>query len=116
MSVQKKTEVLDGIKRIRIRGLSDARRLMGEYGIPMLAGFFVMYESRNQELPQSEVFSRMHTILDAMRGTLREGLDHPNRTPSHMIDGGAARMDSFIRGGASLLPQQVRAAFFQEPA
>jgi L-serine dehydratase len=106
MSVQKKTEGMDGIKRIRIRGLSDARRLMQEYDIPTLAAFFATYESKNQELPEYEVISRMHTILDAMRGTLREGLDHPNRTPSHMIDGGAALMDAFIRGGAPLLGTQ----------
>jgi L-serine dehydratase len=107
MSVPKKTEELDEIKRIRIHGLSDARRLMEEYDIPTLAGFFVMYESKNQELPESEVISRMRTILDAMRGTLREGLEHPNRTPSRMIDGGAARMDAFIRGGGSLLGNQL---------
>src|SRR5664280_3768893 len=106
MSVPKKTEELDEIKRIHIHGLSDARRLMEEYDIPTLAGFFVMYESKNQELPESEVISRMHTVFDAMRGTLREGLEHPNRTPSRMIDGGAARMDAFIRGGGSLLGNQ----------
>lgn len=106
MSVPKKTEELDEIKRIRIHGLSDARRLMEEYDIPTLAGFFVMYESKNQELPESEVISRMRTILDAMRGTLREGLEHPNRTPSRMIDGGAARMDAFIHGGGPLLGNQ----------
>ncbi|RIE08600.1 L-serine ammonia-lyase, iron-sulfur-dependent, subunit alpha [Candidatus Cryosericum hinesii] len=106
MSVPKKTEVLDEIKRIRIHGLSDARRLMEEYDILTLAGFFVMYESKNQELPESEVISRMHTVLDAMHGTLREGLEHPNRTPSRMIDGGAAHMDALIRGGGSLLGNQ----------
>ena len=103
MSVQKKTEELGEIKRIRIHGLSDSRRLMEEYGIPTLAGFFVMYESKNQELPESEVFSRMHTILDAMRGALQEGLERPNQTPSHMIDGGAARMGTFIQANGSLL-------------
>ena len=103
MSSLKKTEKLDEIKRIHIHGLSDARRFMEEYDIPTLAKFFVMYESKNQELPESEVVARMHTILDAMRGTLREGLERPNRTPSHMIDGGAAHMDAFIRGGGSLL-------------
>ncbi len=103
MSVQKKTEGMDGIKRIRIRGLSDARRLMQEYDIPTLAAFFATYESKNQELPEYEIISRMHTILDAMRGALRGGLERPNQTPSHMIDGGAAHMDAFIRRGASLL-------------
>jgi L-serine dehydratase len=106
MSVPKKTEVLDEIKRIRIHGLSDARRLMEEYDILTLAGFFLMYESKNQELPESEVLSRMRTILDAMRGTLREGLEHSNRTPSGMIDGGAAHMDTFIQGGGSLVGNQ----------
>ena len=106
MSVPKKTEELDEIRRIRIHGLSDARRLMEEYGIPTLAGFFVMYESKNQELPESEVISRMHTVLDAMRGTLREGLEHPNRTPSGMIDGGATHMDAFIQGDGSLVGNQ----------
>jgi len=68
MSVPKKTEELDEIKRIRIHGLSDARRLMEEYDIPTLAGFFVMYESKNQELPESEVLSRMRTILEPCAG------------------------------------------------
>jgi L-serine dehydratase len=106
MSVLKKTEELDEIKRIRVHGLSDARRLMEEYDIPTLAGFFVIYESKNQELLESEALSRMRTILDAMRGTLREGLEHPNRTPSGMIDGGAAHMEAFIQGGESLVGNQ----------
>ncbi len=103
MSVPKKTEGLREIKRIRIHGLSDARRLMQQYDIPTLAVFFATYESRNQELPEHEVVSRMHTILDAMRGAVREGLEHPNRTPSRMIDGGAARMDAFIQADGPLL-------------
>lgn len=103
MSAPKKTDKLAEIKRIRIHGLTDARRLMREDGIATFAAFFAMYESKNQELPEAEVASRMHAILDAMRGALREGLDHPNRTPSGMIDGGAARMDLFIRRGESLL-------------
>jgi L-serine dehydratase len=48
----------------------------------------------------------MRTILDAMRGTLREGLEHPNLTPSGMIDGGAAHMDAFIQGDGSLVGNQ----------
>lgn len=103
MSAPKKTEVLEGIRRIRIHGLTEARRLMGEYGIASLADFFVVYESRNQDLTESEVVARMKAVLEAMRGTLREGRDHPNQTPSGMIDGGAARVDSFIQSGGSLL-------------
>ena len=103
MGVQKKTDELGEIKRIRIRGLSDARRLMQEYDIPTLAAFFETYESKNQELHECEVISRMHTILAAMRGAVREGLEHPNRTPSRMINGGAALMDTFIQANGSLL-------------
>lgn len=103
MSVPKKTEELGGIKRIRIRGLSDARRIMQECDIPALAAFFVTYESKNQELPEYEVISRMHTILEAMRDALKEGLDHSNQTPSRMIDGGAALMGPFIQANGSLL-------------
>ena len=76
---------------------------MQEYDIPTLAAFFATYESKNQELPEYEVISRMHTILDAMRGALREGLEHPNRTPSRMIDGGAAHMGTFIQAKWTLL-------------
>ncbi len=103
MSAPKKTDVLNGVRRIHIHGLTEARRLMEEYGIPSLADFFVIYESKNQELPESEVVARMHAVLEAMRGALREGSEHPNRTPSGLIDGGAARMDAFLRAGGSLL-------------
>ncbi len=103
MSVPKKTESLADIRRIRIHGLTEARHLMEEYGIASLADFFVTYESRNQELPESEVIARMHVILEAMRGALHDGRERPNRTPSGMIDGGAARMEAFIHGGGSLL-------------
>jgi L-serine dehydratase len=103
MSAPKKTEALEGVRRIRIHGLTEARQLMGEYGIASLAEFFVTYESKNQELPRTEVMSRMGTILEAMRDALREGREHPNQTSSGMIDGGAARVAAFIDAGGSLL-------------
>jgi L-serine dehydratase len=103
MSAPKKTELLNNIRRIRIHGLTEARRLMEEYDIPSLADFFVVYESKNQELPEPEVVAHMHAVLEAMHGALREGSEHPNRTSSGMIDGGAARVDAFIQEGRSLL-------------
>jgi L-serine dehydratase len=103
MSAPKKTEALEGVRRIRIHGLTEARQLMGEYGIASLAEFFVTYESKNQELPRTEVMSRMGTILEAMRDALREGREHPNQTSSGMIDGGAARVAAFSDAGGSLL-------------
>ncbi|MGB9666647.1 MAG: L-serine ammonia-lyase, iron-sulfur-dependent, subunit alpha [Candidatus Cryosericum sp.] len=106
MSEPKKTERIEDVKRIHIRGLSDARRLMTEYEIPTLASFFAIYEATNQELSESDVLVRMRAVLDSMRGALREGLQHPNRTPSGMIDGGASRMTSFLEGGGSLLGTQ----------
>jgi len=106
MNAPKKTEQLKDIKRIRIHGLSDARRLMAEYDIPTLASFFALYEATNQELSESDVLAHMHTVLTAMRGALQEGLQRPNRTPSGMIDGGASRMNAFIEGGGSLLGTQ----------
>ena len=103
MSAPKKTEVLEEVRRIRIHGLTEARALMEEYGITSLAEFFITYESKNQELAGSEVLTRMGAVLEAMRGALREGREHPNRTSSGMIDGGAARVDAFIQSGGSLL-------------
>jgi L-serine dehydratase len=103
MNAPTKTEQLKDVKRIHIHGLSDARRLMATYGIPTLAAFFVVYESTNQELAESDVLARMHAILNAMRQALREGLQHPNQTPSRLIDGGASRMNTFIDAGGSLL-------------
>jgi len=103
MSAPKKTDALQEVQRIRIHGLTEARQLMGEYGIASLAEFFITYESKNQELPRTEVISRMDTILEAMRGALREGREHPNRTSSGMIDGGAARVAAFASAGGSLL-------------
>lgn len=103
MSALKRTDQLKDVKRIHIQGLSSARRLMAEYDIPTLASFFVLYEATNQELSEFEVLDRMHAVLTAMRAALREGLEHPNRTPSDMIDGGAFLMNTFIEGGGSLL-------------
>lgn len=106
MNAPTKTEQLKDIKRIHIHGLSEARQLMADYDIPTLAAFFVAYESTNQELAEPEVLSRMHAILTAMREAVREGLRHPNRTPSGLIDGGASRMSAFIEAGGSLLGTQ----------
>lgn len=103
MEEPKKTESLQEIKRIRIRGLADARSFMKAYGISTLAEFFLVYECKNQEIERREALEHMQKILDAMRGTLREGLLRPNRTSSGMINGGAALMDTFLQEGKSLI-------------
>ncbi len=103
MDELKKTESLHELKRMRIQGLTDARRLMETYGIPTLAEFFITYECKNQEIGRADALGRMHEILDAMRGALCEGLAQPNKTSSGMINGGAARMDVFLKSNKSLV-------------
>jgi len=102
MSALKRTDQLKDVKRIHIQGLSSARRLMAEYDISTLASFFVLYEATNQELSEFEVLDQMHAVLTAIRAAFAR-LEHPNRTPSDMIEGGAFLMNTFIEGGESLL-------------
>lgn len=103
MSGPKKTEPPVSLQRIRIHGLSDARRSMESSHVATLGEFFLLYEMTNQDLSRSTVIGRMETVLEAMRESLSQGLAHANTTRSGMIDGGAARMDQFLAGGGSLL-------------
>lgn len=90
-------------KRIKLRGFADAKRLQKELGLATLGEFFILYEATNQGLSRDEVVGRMQGFLAAMRDSVAEGKRGWNRTPSGLIDGGAARMRKFIQDGRSLL-------------
>lgn len=91
------------IRRIKIKWFADVRKMMAELGINSLAEFFILYESKNQEMSRDDVWNRMSAVLDTMKDSIKEGSKGINKTPSGMIDGLSARMRDFSSAGHSLM-------------
>jgi L-serine dehydratase len=91
------------IRRIKIKGFSDIKKWMKELGIDSVAEFFILYESKNQEMPRPEVWNRMSAILETMRNSISEGSKGINKTSSGMVDGLSAKMRAFSAENGSLI-------------
>lgn len=91
------------IRRIKIKWFSDIEKKMQELGIGSVAEFFILYESKNQDMTREEVWNRMAAVLDTMRNAVNEGSKGINRTPSGMIDGLSAKMREFTSKNLSLI-------------
>lgn len=91
------------IRRIKIKWFSDIEKKMQELGIGSVAEFFILYESKNQDMTREEVWNRMAAVLDTMRNAANEGSKGINRTPSGMIDGLSAKMREFTSKNLSLI-------------
>lgn len=89
--------------RIRISGLTDAIQKMKDYGIPDLATFFLVYESKNQVLSEDVVVGQMEKALSVMEESIQKGMLKPNMTPSGLIKGGAEKVRIFLTEGKSIL-------------
>jgi len=91
------------IRRIKIKGFSDIKKCMKELGIDSIAEFFILYESKNQEMPRPEVWNHMSAVLKTMRNSIYEGSKGINKTSSGMIDGLSSKMQNFSSKGISLI-------------
>lgn len=97
------------IRRIKISGFSDIAKWMKELGLDSVAEFFIVYESKNQDTPRSEVWNRMAMVLSTMRDAIAEGSKGVNKTPSRMIDGLSYKMREFISQKRSLIGTEFSA-------
>jgi len=89
--------------RIRIHGFTDSVKLMNLYEIKNLSDFFLIYESKNQVISEEKAVSQMKESLHAMIESIEKGKQHPNRTPSGLIQGGADKIKHLLNKGGSLL-------------
>jgi L-serine dehydratase len=94
---------MEAPRRIKLKGFSDAVARMELLGLPTLADFFVHYEAVNQGLTATEVLDLMGERLAVMRESVEKGTAGVNRTPSGLIQGGAAKVGQFAAEGRSLL-------------
>lgn len=89
--------------RIRISGFKDVVVKMKEYGITDIAEFFLIYESKNQVLPEESVLKQMEKTLLAMEESIEKGKVKANFTSSKLIQGGAEKIKIFMNQGRSII-------------
>jgi len=89
--------------RIRIQNLHDVRMQMKKFDIQDLAEFFLLYESKNQEIEPAVLLSKMDYHLQVMQESIIKGLQKPNVTSSGLINGGADHMKQLLQHNQSLV-------------
>lgn len=89
--------------RIRIQSLQDVRQQMEKFQIADTAEFFLLYESKNQEMDRKEILDKMDYHLQVMQESILKGLHQPNLTRSGLIKGGADHLQQWIKQQKSLI-------------